>query len=120
MLYIIWNSNVEELEHYEHNDVDESFAKQQLAPRARSEQSKLLGLPWNKREDTLSVVFPLKSTNTTKRGILSTLANVYERFWIPRLRKLTKRVLKCCWGCKRFRATPFTNPPTAPLPKDRT
>ena len=35
-------------------------------------------------------------------------------------RKLTKRVLKTCWGCKRFRAKPFSNPPTAPLPTDRT
>ena len=73
-----WNSNTEELEHCEHNDGEESFAKLQLAPRARSEESKLLGLPWNKREDTLSIVFPDKSTGTTKRGILSTLANVYD------------------------------------------
>ena len=69
---------MEGVELYEHSDGDESFAKQQLAPLTRSEESKLLGLPWNKGEDTLSVVFPDKLSDTTKRGILSTLANVYD------------------------------------------
>jgi hypothetical protein len=55
-------------------------------------------------------------------GITFTMAEIRQKFWIPRLRKLTKRVLKSCWGCKRFRATPFPNPcpPIAPLPTDRT
>ena len=30
-----WNSNVEQLEHCEHSDSDESFAKQQLAPQVK-------------------------------------------------------------------------------------
>ena len=73
-----WNSNVEELEHNDHSDGEESFAKQQLGPLARGVESKLLGLPWNKREDTLSVIFPGKSSDMTKRGILSALASVYD------------------------------------------
>ena len=73
-----WNSNVEELEHNDHSDGEESFAKQQLGPLARGVESKLLGLPWNKREDTLSVIFLGKSSVMTKRGILSALASVYN------------------------------------------
>ena len=49
-------------------------------------------------------------------GLTLTMAKIREKFWIPRLCKLTKRVLKSCWGCKRFRATPFVNPSIAPLP----
>lgn len=47
------------------------------------------------------------------------MASVRERDWIPRLRKLTKRVLRNCSGWKRFRAVAFTNPPPAPLPRER-
>ncbi|CAB3982953.1 Hypothetical predicted protein [Paramuricea clavata] len=46
---------MEELEHHNHSDSEESFAKQQLGPLAHGVESKLLGLPWNKREDTLSI-----------------------------------------------------------------
>ena len=64
-----WNSNAEEVELYEHSDGDESFAKQQLAPLAGSEDSKLLGLPWNKGEDTLSVVFPDKLSGPVQQNV---------------------------------------------------
>ena len=57
---------------------------------------------------------------TLHGGITLTMAEIRQKFWISRLRKLTKRVLKSCWRCKRFRATPFPNPPIAPLPTDRT
>ena len=40
--------------------------------------------------------------------------------WVPRLRKLTKRVLRNCWGCKRFQAVAAPQPPPGPLPRDRT
>ena len=48
---------------------------------------------------------------TLHGGITLTMAEIRQKFWIPRLRKLTKRVLKSCWGCKRFRATPFPSSP---------
>ena len=57
---------------------------------------------------------------TLHGGITLTMAEIRQKFWIPRLHKLTKRVLKSCWGCKRFRATPFPNSPIAPLHTDRT
>jgi hypothetical protein len=48
------------------------------------------------------------------------MAKVREKFWIPRLRKLAKRVLKKCWGCKRFYTVSLRSPPAGLLPKDRT
>ena len=48
------------------------------------------------------------------------MAKVRERYWIPRLRRLTKRVIKNYYGCKRFQAVAFAHPPTGNLPKDRT
>ena len=48
------------------------------------------------------------------------MAKVREVQWIPRLRKLTKRVIRNCWGCKRFQAVAAPRPPAGPLPRDRT
>ena len=45
-----WNSNVEELEPKSEN----TYAKQQLG--AKGNESKILGLPWDKQNDTLRVV----------------------------------------------------------------
>ncbi len=72
-----WNSNVPELED-EHNapSDDQSFAKQQL--QVLPNQSKLLGLKWNKSTDTISVEFPERTPVTIKRGLLATLAKIYD------------------------------------------
>ena len=86
--------------------------------------------------------FPATPAEQTKRGILTNLAKVYdplgivspvmldgkvlyresciEKFSIPRLRKLTKRVMRKCSGCKHFQAMAFANPPPAPLTRERT
>ena len=47
------------------------------------------------------------------------MANVCECHWVPRLRKLTKQVIKSCAGCKQFQAIAPRNPPPRPLPVDR-
>lgn len=39
---------------------------------------------------------------------------------MPRLRRLTKRIVKSCRGCQRFRAQAYTSPPPGNLPRDRT
>ena len=51
-----------------------------------------------------------------------TMAKERGSHWIPRLRKLAivKRVIKQCYGCKRFQVTAFANPPQGNLPRDRT
>ena len=57
---------------------------------------------------------------TLHGGVGLTTASVREKFWIPRLRNLTKRVVRKCSGCKRFQAVAFVNLPPAPLPRERT
>ena len=57
---------------------------------------------------------------TLHGGVGLTMAKVREKFWVPRLRKLAKGVLKSCWGCKRFRAIPGQSPPPGLLPRERT
>ena len=41
-------------------------------------------------------------------------------YWIPNLRKLKKKVLKNCHGCKRFQASAYAAPPPRNLPTTRT
>ena len=48
------------------------------------------------------------------------MAKVREQYWVPRLRRLTKKVVKNCHGCKRFNVQAFAAPPPGQLPKDRT
>ena len=74
-----WHSNVRELE--EPSDqaaaTDEpTYAKQQLG--SRQTETKLLGLVWDKTEDSLSVVTSNEKPATTKRAALSQLAKVYD------------------------------------------
>ena len=38
----------------------------------------MLGLPWNKEKGMLTVLFPHNQTPSTKRGVLSKLAKVYD------------------------------------------
>ena len=44
---------------------------------------------------------------TLHGGLFLTMAEVREKYWIPRLRKLTKKVVKSCWGSKVFVASSF-------------
>ena len=40
-----------------------------------------------------------------------TMAKVREEFWIPHLRRLAKKVIRECYGCKRFQAAALAAPP---------
>ena len=57
---------------------------------------------------------------TLHGGVGLTMAKVRERYWVPRLRRLTKRVIRNCNGCKRFQAIAYARPPQGNLPRDRT
>ena len=73
-----WHSNVQELESPSTTSQEElTYAKEQLGGTSPSE-GKLLGFPWNKEEDTISVVLKGDQTETTKRGVLSYLARIYD------------------------------------------
>ena len=49
-----------------------------------------------------------------------TMAKVRERFWISKLRSLTKQVRRRCNGCKRFRAIAYPVPAPGQIPVERT
>ncbi len=71
-----WNASEKELEGDDAKGESQTFAKQQL--HVKSSDSKLLGLAWDKESDTLTITFPQESLSTTKRGILSKLARIYD------------------------------------------
>ena len=55
---------------------DQSYAKQQLL--VKPSESKLLGVKWDKFEDTIAVQFPSASSAPKKREVLAKLAKVYD------------------------------------------
>ena len=63
-----WNSNIPQLEDdaSPEDHREQSYAKQQLM--VKSSETKLLGLKWDKRKDTLAVTFPDDEVQKTKRG----------------------------------------------------
>ena len=74
-----WNSNEPQLVDNDNrtSDSDEqSFAKQQL--NVKPTESKMLGLKWDKHQDTLAVMIPTEQAKPTKRGILGKLASIYD------------------------------------------
>ena len=72
-----WHSNVPEMESPgESLSGDTTFAKEQLGAPQEGGGS-ILGLSWNKRQDTIEVKFPTDSAQVTKRGILAKIARVY-------------------------------------------
>ena len=57
---------------------------------------------------------------TLHGGVGLTMTKIRERFWVPRLRQLVKKVMKKCFGCRRFHAKRVARPPVGNLPRDRT
>ena len=57
---------------------------------------------------------------TLHGGVSLTMAKVRDQHWIPRLRRLAKKVIKQCYGCKRFQAIAVAAPPPGLLPLERT
>lgn len=55
---------------------DQTYAKQQLL--VKTSESKLLGVKWDKFQDTIAVQFPSTSGAPTKREVLAKLAKVYD------------------------------------------
>lgn len=57
---------------------------------------------------------------TLHGGVQSTMNKIRQRFWIPRLRNLVKKIVHRCDHCKRYRKRPLSAPATAILPAFRT
>ncbi len=72
-----WHSNEPSLEQASDLvDDSQTYAKEQFGHTKN--QVKILGLSWDKKNDTLSVCMPQISTAETKRGILQYLASIYD------------------------------------------
>ena len=83
-----WHSNEPELEESLITPADEvTYAKQQLGT-AHGGDCSLLGLPWNKSSDTISVTIPTEAAKPTKRGTLQKLARIYDPLGLVSLQTL--------------------------------
>ena len=57
---------------------------------------------------------------TLHGGIGLTMTQVRKRYWIPRLRRLVRKMGRKCHGCQRFTVTAYPTPTTSKLPTTRT
>jgi hypothetical protein len=89
-----WHSNVRDLESPIKVGAEETetFAKQQLRV-PNGEQASILGLSWNKEEDTIGIKFPSGIAEPTKRGILGKVARIYDPLGLVAPITLTGKML---------------------------
>lgn len=59
-----------------HQNENQSYAKDQLG--VKQGETKLLGVPWDKGEDTIQTSFPDLITKATKREVLGKIAKIYD------------------------------------------
>ena len=57
---------------------------------------------------------------TIHGGVTLTMARIRDQYWIPTLRQLVKRIIKRCYGCKRFNISHYPKPSQGLMPTDRT
>ena len=100
-----WHSSEATLESNQHERelTDQTFAKQQLRQPDNGNCS-LLGLAWNKNEDTISIPISNEEASTTKRGVLTKVAKIYDSLGLASPLSLTGKMLyreacnlKCTW-----------------------
>ena len=74
-----WHSNVPDLVAISSSPYEKeiTYAKQQLGG-AKPSEGKLLGVPWEREQDVISVILQITRTGTTKRDVLSHLAKIYD------------------------------------------
>lgn len=74
-----WHSNVPDLVAISSSPYEKeiTYAKQQLGG-AKPSEGKLLGVPWEREQDVISVILQTTRTGTTKRDVLSHLAKIYD------------------------------------------
>ena len=47
---------------------------------------------------------------TLYRGVNLTMTEIRRRYWIPKLRQLTNKIIRTCHGCQRFHAIAYLAP----------
>ena len=57
---------------------------------------------------------------TLHLGVASSVGNIREEWWIPRLRSLVKKMINGCHTCKVFSSKAYGKTDTSPLPQFRT
>ena len=57
---------------------------------------------------------------TIRGGVTLTTAKIRSKYWVPTLRQLVKRVLRICYGCKKFHVKSYPVPQKMLLAADRT
>ena len=57
---------------------------------------------------------------TMHGGVILKMVVIREKYWIPKLRQIPKRVIRKFFGCKKFHTKPFTTQQKGILPSDRT
>ena len=74
-----WHSNAPRLEAISESPSEEelTYPKEQLGG-AQPSEGKLLGVPCDREKDTVSVVLKSDQNETTRRGVLSHLAGIYD------------------------------------------
>lgn len=124
-----WHSNVPALEqpspHEEtikelrttHQSENQSYAKDQLG--VKQGETKLLGVLWDKREDTIQTSFPDPISKATKREVLGKIAKIYDPLGLASPITLEGKFLyrEMCEALNPMgpRATPGTRDPLANL-----
>ena len=90
-----WHSNVPELEpkNQSPSEISElTYAKSQLAGIEQPD-GKLLGVPWDRKHDTISVTLTPDAEPVTKRSILSKLARIYDPLGLASPTTLTGKLV---------------------------
>ena len=57
---------------------------------------------------------------TIRGGVTLTMAKIRSKYWVPTLRQLVKRVLRICYGCKKFHVKSYPVPQKMLLAADCT
>ena len=60
-----------------------------------------------------------KHVLTVHGGVGLTMSFARQQYWVPRIEQHTERVIRGCYGCKKFQVAAFSNPPAGKLPSDR-
>ncbi|XP_063435728.1 uncharacterized protein LOC134716648 [Mytilus trossulus] len=57
--------------------------------------------------------------NLKHSGVLATVTEIRQNYWIPKIRQQVKKVLRKCVTCRKVTGKPYSAPDPPPLPKTR-